>query len=81
MLEMFIVAIIFLFFNFILIVKRVPLISLPIAIFTIYITVMVFLKDTTIPANPYFSFFIILIAVINLLSNVADFNLPNKGGK
>lgn len=81
MLEMFVLSVIFLLINLVLMVRRVPLVGVPISIFTLYMGVVVFLKDTTLPANPYYSLFILFIAVMNLLINAADFNMPTKGGR
>lgn len=74
MLDTFIVAVLFLFLNFILIAKRVPLLGIPVAVFTIYLTATKLLADTTIPLHFEFGLFLLLISALNIYSNVLELN-------
>jgi len=65
-------------FNFILIFKKIPILSFTVSIFTIVISVLYFLTDEYIPANPYFTLFILMIAVISLLMNGISLQEGNK---
>lgn len=74
MLDTFIVAVLLLFFNFILIAKRIPIVSFPVAVFTIWVTATKFVSDTTIPVHFEFSLFLILMAIINIFANALKVN-------
>lgn len=74
MLDTFIVAVLLLFFNFILIAKRIPIVSIPVAVFTIYVAATKFLTDATIPVHVEFSFFVMLMAIMNIFANVLKVN-------
>lgn len=70
--EVLIVEILFLFINLILLVKRLPLLGIPVPIFTVYIGAIYFLPDTTLSFNKIFVAFILLIATLALIANAMD---------
>lgn len=72
MLEIFVLSILFLFLNLIFVFKPVPIIAIPIGVYTVYIIAMVFIGSSEIPAQPYFSFFILLVTSISMLINALD---------
>jgi hypothetical protein len=68
-------AIILLFFNFILMVKPMPILGIFIGLFTILICLISFLSDSTLPINyptPYFTLLILMFSAINLYSQSVD---------
>lgn len=75
MYESLIFAIILMFFNFILIVKPIPILGLLIGLFTIFLGVISFIPDSTLPLNsptPYFTLLVLLFACVNLYSQSVD---------
>lgn len=74
LLDTFIVAVLFLFLNFILIAKRVPLLGIPVAIFTIFLTATKLITDTTIPLHFELGLFILIISMLNLFVNGLELN-------
>lgn len=74
MLETFIVAVLLIFLNLFFAIKRLPVIGIPIAILTIYISATKFLIDTTIPVNPLFTILVVLFAIGNIFANALDMN-------
>lgn len=72
MLEIFVLSILFLFINLIFVFKRIPILAIPVGLFTIYVIAMVFIGSSEIPAQPYFSFFILMVTAINILVNGLD---------
>jgi len=70
--EILLLEILFLFLNLILIVKRIPILAVPIGIFTVYISATQFLADTSYSANKIFVIFILIVASVNILANGAD---------
>ena len=72
MMEIFVLAILFLFINLLFVFKRVPILAIPVGIFTVYVIAMVFIGSTEIPAQPYFSFFVLMVTAINILINGLD---------
>lgn len=72
----FVFMLILLLLNFILCLKKIPedfpLVNLIVTLFTLIITVSLFLPDSSIPANPYSSAFLGLITVIQLIINVLN---------
>jgi len=69
MLETLIFAVLLLFINLILIYKPIPVLAFPVGIFTLYIYATQFLTDSTLPAQPYFTVFLILVNVSGLVVN------------
>lgn len=74
MLDTFIIAVLFLFLNFILIAKRVPLLGVPVALFTIYLTATKLITDITIPLHFELGLFILIISMLNLFVNALELN-------
>lgn len=74
MLDTFIVAVLFLFLNFILIAKRVPILGVPVAIFTFFLTATKLLFDVTIPLHFEFGVFLLFISAINVIVNALEMN-------
>jgi len=72
MFEIFVLAILFLFLNLLFVFKRVPIMAIPVGIFTVYVIAMVFIGSSELPAQPYFSFFILMVTAINILINGLD---------
>lgn len=72
MIEPFVVAILFLFLNLLFCFKKVPLVAIIIGLYTWYITAMVFIGSSSIPVQPYFSFFLLLVSTTSMLINVLD---------
>jgi len=68
-LESFIVAVLLLFINLIFVIRPLPLLAIPIGIFTVYMVSQVFMSDITLPVQPFFSFFLLMIASICVLAN------------
>jgi hypothetical protein len=70
----FVLLIIFIIINLILCVFSIPedypIVNTIVMLFTLVITVIIFLPDNTIPANPYLSGFLGILTVIMLIINV-----------
>lgn len=69
MLENFVFMVLLLFVNLIFIIKPIPLIAFPVALFSFYMGAIIFLYDSSIPSNPYSTVFFVLICVCNILAN------------
>lgn len=65
----FILAIIILMLCLIMCFKRVPIVGVPIALVSIFLCLGVFLEDTAIPANPFFTVLVAVIALGALFAN------------
>lgn len=76
MVENFVILIILLFVNILLIYKPIPILAFPVMIFTLYLYATQFITDTTIPLQPYFIIFLMLISVSGLVVNA--FNLRGE---
>ena len=76
MLETLIFAVLLLFVNLILIYKPIPVLAFPVEIFTLYIYATRFITDSSLPVQPYFTIFLILINVCGLVVNAL--NLKGK---
>lgn len=70
----FIILIVFLFLNFFLCLKAIPedfpLVNIIFALFSIIVSVAVFLPDSNIPAQPYITALVALLGVVQLIINV-----------
>ena len=69
MLETLIFAVLLLFVNLILIYKPIPVLAFPVEIFTLYLYITKFLGDSSLPIQPFFTVFLMLINVSGLLVN------------
>lgn len=69
MMETLIFAIILLFLNLILIYRPIPIASFVIGMFSIYIYATQMLTDSTLPVNPFFTVFLILVSTIGIIIN------------
>lgn len=69
MLENLILAIILTIICLVMCWKPVPIAGIPISILTVFICMTVFLFDDTLPANPYFTVLIAIIAVSAMIVN------------
>ena len=72
MLETLIFAVLLLFVNLILIYKPIPILAFPVELFTLYLYATQFLGDSTLPMQPYFTLFLILINISGLIVNALD---------
>ena len=72
MLETLIFALILLIVNLLLIYRPVPILAFPVELFTLYLYATQFLGDSTLPMQPFFTFFLILINVCGLIVNAFD---------
>ena len=55
--------------NLILIYKPIPVLAFPVMLFTLYLYITQFLGDSSLPVQPYFTIFLILINVSGLIVN------------
>lgn len=69
MLETLIFAILLLFINLILIYKPIPILAFPVEIFTLYLYATQFLNDSSLPMQPFFTVFLILLNVSGIVVN------------
>lgn len=67
----FILLIFLIMLNLLIMVRRIPLVGVPISIFTIYMGVAFFMniEASVIPANPFTTFLLTIIAVSALIAN------------
>jgi hypothetical protein len=65
----FVLLIVFFFVNFLLCIKRIPIINIIIGIFTISISIVYFFPDSNIPANPILSIMLMVVSAIMILIN------------
>ncbi len=70
----FVLLIFLILLNLLLIAKNVPIIGVPVGIFTVFISVVYFINlDTTyIPANPYMTALLTIFAIVTIFVNGAD---------
>ena len=69
MFETLIFALLLLIVNLILIFRPLPVLAFPVELFTLYLYTTQFLGDSTLPMQPYFTMFLILINVSGLVTN------------
>lgn len=72
MIEALTVAIFFICVNILLSYKPIPIIGFPVGIFSIFIYITVVIHDSTIPFQPYFTMFALLIAGGQLLVDALE---------
>jgi len=73
MIETLIFAIILLVLNVVLTYKPIPIMGFPLGIFSLFIYITVFLNDASLPVQPFFTMFLMLLAVTQLLANAFEF--------
>jgi len=69
MLETLIFAVLLLFVNLILIYKPIPILAFPVELFTLYLYVTQVLADSSLPMQPFFTIFLILVNICGLVVN------------
>ena len=69
MFETLIFALLLLIVNLILIFRPMPVLAFPVEIFTLYLYTTQLLGDSSLPMQPYFTLFLILINVSGLVTN------------
>jgi len=72
MIENFVILILLLFINLILIYRPIPILAFPVMIFTLYLYATQFITDATLPMQPYFVIFLMIISVAGLVVNALD---------
>lgn len=71
----FLIIILFVFINIITMIKRIPIFGLILSIFTVWFGAFYILPDTTLLTyRTPMAFFVILVAIINLLINAMELN-------
>lgn len=67
-----ILSIILLFICLIMCYKRVPIAGIPIGIVTIFLCTTVWLFDSDLPTNPYYTLIIAIVALASIFSNALE---------
>lgn len=67
--QMLIVSVVLLMVNLIMIYRPLPILAFPVELFTIYIYATVFLGDSTLPMQPFYTVFLALINVAGMAVN------------
>jgi hypothetical protein len=67
----FIFALILLIINLVMCYKKIPIIGVPISILTWFLCAFIFIGDSNIPANPYFTLLLGLIATGSIIINAS----------
>lgn len=74
MFETFILAVILMIICLLMCWKPVPIVGIPIALVTLFLSMSVFFQDETLPANPYFTLIIAVVAIGSILVNALKYN-------
>ena len=69
MLETLIFAVLLLFVNLILIYKPIPILAFPVELFTLYLYATQILLDSSLPMQPFFTIFLMIVNVAGLIVN------------
>ena len=69
MFETLIFALILLIVNLLLIYRPIPILAFPVELFTLYLYTTQFLTDSSLPMQPFFTLFLMLINVSGLIVN------------
>lgn len=70
----FILLVILLMINLLLCAKRIPIVAFPLTILSMALCMIVFIQDTNIPANPYTTLLLGIVAVCALVANALRVN-------
>lgn len=82
MLELLILSILLMFINILFCIRPIPILAIPFGLFTIYMIAKVFAPSSILPAQPYYSFLILMVSAISIfingLSTAESGKLKNK---
>lgn len=76
----FIFSIMLLIINLVLVYKPIPILAFPVELFSLYICATVFLSNSNLPMQPFYTVFLIMIICFALIVNAFDFNQKKGRG-